>query len=133
MSTYFNKVKRSSGLDFSDRGNTWYPMEEFQENYGSEETQPGNPQWNKNERDRLQGLERSQTHTSVSSSPHGPYKPETIGDRWRTWMINEGGKRFFFSVWIFLHILVAVFGFMTYQMKDLYNNARSTFKLGFGK
>jgi hypothetical protein len=47
-------------------------------------------------------------------------------------MINEGGKRLFFFIWVFLHLLVAVFGFINYQLKDNLTTARATFGVTFG-
>jgi NADPH oxidase len=46
-------------------------------------------------------------------------------------MINEGGRQLFFGVWIFLHLLVAVFGFLNYQLKDNLVDARATFGVTF--
>ena len=46
-------------------------------------------------------------------------------------MINEGGKQLFFGVYIFLHLLVAVFGFMHYQLKDNAEGARAVFGITF--
>jgi NADPH oxidase len=49
------------------------------------------------------------------------------------WMINEGGRQVFFGVWIFLHLLVAAFGFFHYQVKDNLTQARATFGVTFGE
>jgi len=46
-------------------------------------------------------------------------------------MINEGGRQLFFGVWIFLHLLVAVFGFLNYQLKDNSVLARAAFGITF--
>jgi len=46
-------------------------------------------------------------------------------------MINEGGKRLFFAVWIFLHLLVAVFGVLNYGLKDNLTQARALFGVTF--
>lgn len=135
MANYINKLnlKRSSGLDFSDRGKVpaldQHP--DLNSNYEKlEDDQPSHLRRNKTERRRLQGLQRS--HVS-GAAPVGPYIPTTLREKWRMWMINEGGRRMFFFVWIFLHVLVALFGFMNYQMKDNFNTARATFGLGFGE
>lgn len=48
-------------------------------------------------------------------------------------MVNEGGRRIFFFSWIFLHFLVALFGFFNYQLKDNNVNARATFGETFGE
>ena len=47
-------------------------------------------------------------------------------------MINEGGRQLFFGVWIFLHMLVAVLGWMHYSLKDNLVTARATFGITFG-
>lgn len=47
------------------------------------------------------------------------------------WMINDGGRRMFFGVWILLHLLVAVFGFIHYQLKDNSEGARALFGITF--
>lgn len=84
-------------------------------------------QRNKTERRRLQGLQRSNTTTSRSVV----YQPKTMQEKWDHWMINEGGRQMFFLVWILLHLLVAAFGFMNYQLKDNSVTARATFGITF--
>ena len=84
-------------------------------------------QRNKTERRRLQGLQRSNT----SASARGPYKPNGFREKWRHWMINEGGKRIFFFTWIFFHCLVIAFGFMNYQLSDDLTTARATFGITY--
>lgn len=74
-----------------------------------------------------------QRTNSVKSPGNGLFVPTTFGQKFNLWMINEGGRQLFFGVWIFLHILVAVFGFFHYQMKDNLNTARSLFGLGFSE
>lgn len=51
--------------------------------------------------------------------------------RLKLWMINEGGRQLFFGVFILLHLLVGVLGYIHYQVKDNLNNARKTFGAGF--
>jgi NADPH oxidase len=120
--------KRSSGLDFSDGPNPaalgYHPDMNLQT-----ESQPFHLQRNKSERKRLQGLQTF--YPEVIDVRSGPDKPVTLIGRWKKWMINEGGRRLFFFVWIFLHLLVGLFGLMNYQMNDDFNNARATFGLGF--
>jgi predicted ferric reductase len=86
--------------------------------------QPAHLQRNKTERRRLQGLQQA---TTMSSRVVTPYEPKTFMEKWQHWMINEGGKRLFFSVWIFLHLLVIAFGALNYGLKDNLVNARATF------
>lgn len=91
--------------------------------------QPSHLQRNKTERRRLQGLQRSNTVGSVTRP--APNQPKTLKQRFGVWMINEGGRQLFFGVWIFLHLLVAVFGFIHYQLKDNSVQARQTFGITF--
>ncbi|KAF8878074.1 NADPH oxidase [Infundibulicybe gibba] len=105
--------KRSSGLDFSDRGPTLDQHPDLTDGF----TGAPHLQRNKTERRRLQGLQRSLTSSSVNKER---YQPKT----WRQ-------KQLFFGVWIFLHILVAVFGFLNYQLKDNSVNARALFGITF--
>src|ERR1700753_2775424 len=110
MASYLTKLKRSSGLDFFDRRQVsnldQHP--DIKEDYVDGAAQPSHLQRNKTERRRLQPLQRTNT---IGSIPKGPYKPHNLMDRWGVWMINEGGRRLFFFVWIFLHFLVFALGF----------------------
>lgn len=123
---------RSSGLDFSD-GKLVGPIATIAQHPDLADnktltSQPSHLQRNKTERRRLQGLQRTLTNTSVTK-----VAPEERGWRQRldVWMINEGGKQLFFGTWIFLHLLVAVFGFMHYQLKDNAEGARAVFGITF--
>jgi NADPH oxidase 2 len=87
-------------------------------------------QRNKTERRRLQGLQRTNT---ASSKPVTSYEPRTLREKWDLWMINEGGKRLFFAVWVFLHLLVAIFGALNYGLKDNLTKARATFGVTFSE
>ena len=123
---------RSSGLDFSD-GKLVGPIATMAQHPDLADnktltSQPSHLQRNKTERRRLQGLQRTFTNTSVAK-----VAPEERGWRQRldVWMINEGGKQLFFGTWIFLHLLVAVFGFMHYQLKDNAEGARAVFGITF--
>jgi hypothetical protein len=115
--------RRSSGLDFSDRDSTLDHHPDLQNN-GAVHTL--HLQRNKTERRRLQGLQMP----SKAFTP-APFKPETFRQKFNVWMINEGGKRVFFFVWIFLHLLVAVFGFINFELKDDFVIARKTFGITF--
>ena len=116
---------RSSGLDFSDGR---VPALEQHPDVAVNASQPSHLQRNKTERRRLQGLQRSDTMTATKVTP---YKPSTMREKWSLWMINEGGRRLFFFVWIFLHLLVGVFGVLHYQLKDNLVGARATFGVTF--
>jgi NADPH oxidase len=123
---------RSSGLDFSD-GRLTGPVATLAAHpdladYKTLTSQPSHLQRNKTERRRLQGLQRTLT---TSSATKGAPEQKGWKDRFDVWMINEGGKQLFFGVYIFLHLLVAVFGFMHYQLKDSSQGARDTFGFTF--
>ncbi|KAF8153067.1 NADPH oxidase [Crassisporium funariophilum] len=117
---------RSSGFDFSDAKSSNKTFEQHPDlvaNGGG-----ANLQRNKTERRRLQGLQRTLTNASVS---HEPVRSKGWSQRFNLWMINEGGRRLFFAVWIFLHLLVTVFGFIHYQLKDNSVTARQIFGITF--
>ena len=118
--------KRSSGLDFADRGGPTLDM------HPDLMLNAGNPnlQRNKSERTRLQGLMRIPNR--IGTSPVAG-KNLTMKDRWDLWMINEGGKRLFFFTWLFLHGLVFLFGWFNYALKDNEVGARATFGVTFGE
>lgn len=130
MASYLSKFKRSSGLDFFDRGQGSNLAEhpDLKEDYANGAAQASHLQRNKTERRRLQPLQRANTTGSV---PKAPYKPKSPIDRWNVWMVNEGGRRLFFFVWIFLHLLVFALGFVNYQLNDDNNDARAMFGYGF--
>ncbi|KAJ7261404.1 NADPH oxidase [Mycena haematopus] len=83
-------------------------------------------QRNKTERGRLQGLQRS-----TSNAAKKPTGPRNFAERVSLWLINEGQRHTFFAVFLFLHLLVAVLGFMHYGLKDNLNTARKTFGITF--
>ena len=120
-------IMSHNGLDFSDGAQ--FPPDELPDlKYDADVLQPAHLQRNKTERGRLQGLQRFNTAVPMAVTP---YVPRTFGQKWDRWMINEGGKRLFFSAWILLHLLVAVFGFLNYDLKDNLNDARATFGITF--
>lgn len=123
-----SRQPRSSGLDFSD-GKLAVPGLEQHPDVALT-AQPRNLQRNKTERRRLQGLQRSDTTTGGKVTP---YVPRTWQEKWDLWMINEGGRRIFFFVWIFLHLLVAVLGALHYDLKDNLVTARATFGVTFSE
>lgn len=112
-----------SDLDFSD-GNS--ALDNMNSNYlGMDE--PSHIQRNKSERRRLQGLQRAPTVLATRA----PVQPKKFNEKWDLWMINEGGRQLFFAVWIVLHLLVAAFGTVNYQLKDNLVNARAAYGLSF--
>jgi len=117
-------MQRSSGFDFVDRTVVVTPDIH-------PDLPPTTLQRNKSERLRLQGLMRTDTLTSVT-----PSRREKAGDiitRWQAWMVNEGGRRLSFGVFIFLHIIVAVLGTMHYGLKNNLSGARKIFGATYGR
>ena len=112
--------KHFSDLDFSD-GNA--ALEDMNSEYLGR-NEPSHLQRNKTERKRLQGLQRAPTTVQTNRAP---VQPKKFKEKWDLWMINEGGRQLFFAVWIILHLLVAAFGAINYQLKDNLVNARATF------
>ena len=119
--------KRSSGLDFSDGKVPALEQHPDMSNIVLA-SNAGHLQRNKTERRRLQGLQRSDT---TATNKVMPYRPSTWGEKWSLWMINEGGRRLFFFIWIFLHLLVGAFGTLHYGLKDNLVGARTTFGVTF--
>ncbi|KAL1709538.1 ferric reductase NAD binding domain-containing protein [Schizophyllum commune] len=118
--------KYLSGLDFSDRGRPAHLDQhvDMANTYAANE--PSHLQRNKTERWRLQGIQRT---TTGGAAPMP--KIEGWRQRMNVWMINEGGRQIFFGVFILLHIIVTIFGFLHYQLKDNLVTARSLFGYGF--
>jgi hypothetical protein len=118
---------RDDDFDFSDGRKSQFD-EHPDLNMDANYHQPAHLQRNKTERRRLQGLQRSNTAVSRVIKI---YEPKTFMEKWQHWMINEGGKRLFFSAWIFLHLLVIAFGALNYGLKDDLTNARATFGITY--
>ncbi|KZO94673.1 NADPH oxidase B [Calocera viscosa TUFC12733] len=51
--------------------------------------------------------------------------------RVKVWMVNEGGKRIAMGVFALLHVIVLLFGFFNYQLKDNLTTARATFGITY--
>ncbi|KAF8648949.1 hypothetical protein AX16_006129 [Volvariella volvacea WC 439] len=119
---------RSSGFDFSDRTLGLEAHPDMDSNASVGGVKPSHLQRMKTERRRLQGLQRSNTTVSNVAVPN---KPMTLKQRFDLWMINDGGKHLFFGIWIFLHLIAAVFGFFHYQLKDNAEGARAAFGITF--
>lgn len=117
--------KRSSGFDFRDRAATG-TMPDIHP-----DLPPTTLQRNKTERHRLQGLMRSDT-VKNEKPKSATEKAWGIATRWQAWMVNEGGRRLFFGLFILLHIVVAVLGTMHYGLKSNLSGARKTFGSTFG-
>lgn len=122
MTTY---AQRNS-LDFADRGPALDAHPDLVVDAAA--LSKPNLQRNKTERRRLQGLLRSDSFVAKTVSTK---QVNTWKDKWITWMVNEGGKRMFFFVFIFLHVIVIAGGVLNYQLKDNLNNARATFGITY--
>ncbi|GJJ14792.1 hypothetical protein Clacol_009060 [Clathrus columnatus] len=120
-------MSRFSGYDFSD-GAKYPVIVDHPDIIIDPMGGPSHLQRNKTERRRLQGLMRVET---VARTERMEFKPRTLRERLDHWMVNEGGKRLFFFSWVFLQLLVSVFGFFNYQLKDNLNNARATFGITY--
>jgi NADPH oxidase 2 len=83
---------------------------------------------NKDERRRLQGLVLSSKKAGAQ-----PFQPKNLHQRIELWMINRGAKYLFLVVWIVLHLLVAIYGLVQYQMTDQFEFARRTFGSSYGQ
>jgi hypothetical protein len=116
---------RSSGLDFADKQPAYLDSQPGMDSAG-----PSHLARNKTERRRLQGLQRNNT---TGAKPATKYVPVGALAKFRHWMINDGGRWLFYGVWLFLHFLVLVFGFIHYQLKDNSVGARATFGITFRK
>lgn len=116
-------MKRSSGFDFRDRTTVAPDIHP--------DLPPTTLQRNKTERFRLQGLMRSDTVSEKSQST--AQKAKNMAERWQAWMVNEGGRRIFFGLFLMLHILVGVLGTLHYGLKSNLSGARHTFGSTFGK
>ncbi|KAI0034788.1 NADPH oxidase [Vararia minispora EC-137] len=119
---------RTDGLDFGETVPASMTMHPDLPSYAPGE-QPSHLQRNKTERRRLQGLQRSATTVAAKTLE---YKPNGWREKWEKWMINEGGRRVFFFVWVFLHLVVYAFGEVHYTLKDNLTNSNATFGPTFG-
>ncbi|ODO03125.1 hypothetical protein I350_05970 [Cryptococcus amylolentus CBS 6273] len=84
-------------------------------------------QRNKTERTRLQGL--VSTMSNLKPNPEGKVaRAVGMGERLKVWMVNEGGRRIFFFIWLFVHALAFAFAVVNYSLKDSFTGARATFQ-----
>lgn len=80
------------------------------------------------ERSRFPPLTRMlMTSETVSENT----KSLTTYERYKRWMVNEGYRRFFVLIFIFLHSMVFAFGIMNYQLKDNLAGSREVFGFTF--
>ena len=91
-------MKRSSGLDFSDGAPALDAHPDLTLNMGNP-----NLQRNKTERMRMQGLMRIPTmRNGAVTNAAVENKQLTLKERWDLWMVNEGGRRMFFYIFVLL-------------------------------
>lgn len=81
----------------------------------------------------MQGLMRVATMRGAVNKEPIVAKKLSLKERWDLWMVNEGGRRLFFYAIILLHILVFIFGWFNYALKDNLVNARATFGITYGE
>ena len=119
--------QRSVGFDSADRrpSNTYNTFEQHPDLAYNKVNGSVHLQRNRSERKRLQGLQRTLTNVSA------PRTRRTFKERFNIWLVNEGGRQIFFGSWIFLHLLVVVFGFLNYQLNDDLVDARATFGITY--
>jgi len=122
-----NSDRRSSGYHFADSPGILPYLQEQHPDLTIANVNGSALQRNKTERRRLKGLQR--TRSNLLATPR--VKPKTLLDVFSIWLINEGGRQLFFGVWIFLHLLVAILGFINYQLKDNSEDARALFGVTF--
>lgn len=120
--------KRSSGLDFADR----WPSDTFDQHpdlVNSQGNLNGSVHIKRNisERKRMQGLQRSLSNASSMVPP----TERTFKEKFNIWLIDNGSRQIFLGSWIFLHLLVIVFGFMFYALSDNLEGARATFGISY--
>ncbi|KAL8283846.1 hypothetical protein RQP46_005278 [Phenoliferia psychrophenolica] len=91
------------------------------------------PRRNISEKGRLQELMRPSSILSVGSADYAsaPLGPLSSRARFRAWMVNEGSRRIFVGVWVFLHALVFAFGYLNYSRKDNLTKLRALFGVGY--
>ena len=116
-------------MDFSDGYRNVNSLP-YDEKYTALPEGPAHLSRNKTERRRLQGLLRTDSLTSTTVTATNP-KLLQLRERWTHWMVNDGGRTLFLSVWGFLHALVFALGFLNYYFKDNLTVARATFGLGY--
>lgn len=116
--------KRSPGLDFADFKQ--HPDLVYNRDNGS--TGSTHLQRNLSERKRLQQLQRTLTN---SASNMAPRTHRTLKQKFNVWLINEGPRQIFFGSWIFLHLLVLIFGLLNYKLSDDLEDARATYGITY--
>jgi len=120
----------SSGLDFSDRRD---PLDALNAHPDVvlQRAPSASLQRNKTERRRLQGVMRTTAAVEGQTLP-SQMKDTKVMERYHTWLINGGRAKVLFGFYMFLHVLVIVFGFLHYQLKDTFTTTRSIVSVGFG-
>ncbi|CAI2165112.1 14535_t:CDS:2 [Funneliformis geosporum] len=68
---------------------------------------------------------------SFNNSSDTVLKPSTFFEKFQAWMINEGARKIFTSMWIIIHGLVFSMAFLNFLFHDNLKNARDTFGITF--
>ncbi|KAG0145446.1 hypothetical protein CROQUDRAFT_658623 [Cronartium quercuum f. sp. fusiforme G11] len=113
---------------------------------------PAHLRRNGTEKGRLQGLmgvsaagsDRRGSLLSLASVGPGGIKSATsridlkkgviVESRWtrfKSWMVNEGGRKIFIWTWIFIHLMTFTLAFLNFQLKDNFTQARATFNITY--
>lgn len=129
----YNMNGRSSAMDFSDGAASMPGL--GMDAHPDVTLNAGNPnlQRNATERNRMQGLMRIPTMRGMRDGAPMDAKKLSMKERWDLWMVNEGGRRLFFYFIVLLHVLVFIFGWFNYALKDNEVTARATFGVTFGE
>ncbi|CAH7689255.1 ferric reductase NAD binding domain-containing protein [Phakopsora pachyrhizi] len=142
----FSKASNND-MDFSDQP-PLYPMpnSDGTNSFGppiSPSDLPSHLRKNLSEKARLQGLMAGNRSSflSVSSEGYGGSTSrvdlsrgviiESKGTRFKSWMVNEGGRKFFIWTWIFIHIFSYICAFLNFLLKDNLTQARATFNITY--
>ena len=119
----------SSGLDFSDRRDALDALDAHPD-IVLQRAPSATLQRNKTERRRLQGVMRT-TAAVEGQTLASQVKDTKFMERYHTWLINGGRAKVIFGFYIFLHILVIIYGFLLYQLRDTFTGTRAAVGLGF--
>ena len=60
-----------------------------------------------------------------------PIRDLTISEKVQRWMVNEGSRQVTVGLFMVVHLMLFVFGFMNYYLKDNLTTARATFGLTY--
>ena len=82
----------------------------------------------KSERSKYPPLARMLMSGEMSGEPP---RELSLKEKIERWMVNEGSRRLFVGLFALVHVMIFIFGFMNYQLKDNLTTARATFGLTY--